>query len=371
MRPCIPTLALVLGVGTLVGACALEHDVGPIPPCGAGAGSRILWWGPRDPADRTANDARCRTVGDPVMVTRPAPGFDAPLPGDSLAVFDWNVAVGSADLLSFLREEVGVTCEGPGSRPGTRFRHVVLLLQEAHRHSDALPPADDPRLTGSPAYHPRHPDGDPDVVETAALCGLAVAYVPSGRNGPDRPGQRRVDKGNAVLSTLPLDGLAAVEAPFETERKVALVADAPLPGGRRLRFVVVHLDVISSFRRVLLSGNQNRARQARGVLEALHSLERREGAEPPTIVGGDFNTWSGYESALRLFRAAFPDSPPWGGKSTRGVFPTDHVFFRRGADTGSGVTLPAESYRRLRLRYGSDHRPLFVWLRVEGQASSR
>jgi endonuclease/exonuclease/phosphatase (EEP) superfamily protein YafD len=149
------------------------------------------------------------------------------------------------------------------------------------------------------------------------------------------------------------------------------VADAPLTGGRHLRFVVVHLDVISSFRRVLLSGNQNRARQARGVLEALDSLERSEGAVPPTIVGGDFNTWSGYESALRLFRAAFPDSPRWDGKSTRGVFPTDHVFFRRGVGPGPGVALLAESYRPLRFRYGSDHRPLVVWLRLEGRASSR
>jgi len=365
------TLALALGAGTFVSACALRHDMEPIPSCGAVAASRIRWWGPSDPDDRTANDARCRTVGDPVVVPRPAAGFDVPVPGDSLAVLSWNVAVGAADLLSFLREEVGVTCQGPGSRPGPHFRHAVLLLQEAHRHSATLPPTDDPRLAGSPTYHPRPDDDDPDVVETAALCGLAVAYLPSGRNGPDRPDQRRVDKGNAILSTLPLDGFAAVETPFETERKVALVADAPLPGRGRLRFVVVHLDVISSFRRVLLSGNQNRARQARGVLEALDSLERSEGAAPPTIVGGDFNTWSGYESALRLFRAAFPDSPPWGGESTRGVFPTDHVFFRRGVGPGPGVALLADSFRRLRFRYGSDHRPLLVWLRLEGQASSR
>ncbi|NJD18715.1 MAG: hypothetical protein FIA95_05460 [Gemmatimonadetes bacterium] len=201
-------------------------------------------------------------------------------------------------------------------------------------------------------------------METAALCGLAAAYVPSGRNGPDRPGHRRVDKGNAVLSSLPLHGFAAAETPFETERKVALAASVHLPGGLTLRLVVVHLDVITNFRRVLLSGNQNRTRQARGVLEALDSLERDEGEAPPTLVGGDFNTWSGFEGALRLFRAACPGSPPWNGKGTRGPFPTDHVFFRKGADTDVGVALLADSYRRLDVRYGSDHRPMFVWLRV-------
>lgn len=336
----------------------------PIPSCGAGGGTWIQWWGPMDPVDRAANDARCRTVGDPVVVFTPASGFDVPLPGDSLAVFSWNVAVGGGDLLSFLREEVGLACSGASSHPGPRLRHVVVLLQEAHRRSDALPPLRDPGLSGSPSNHHAPRDGDPDVVETAARCGLATAYLPSGRNGADRDGQPRMDKGNAILSTLPLGGLAAVEVPYETERKVALAADVPLPGGQRLRVVALHLDVTTTFRRALLSGNQTRARQARGVLEALDSLERREGAAPPTLVGGDFNAWSGAESALRLFRAAFPGSPPWDGTSTRGPFPADHVFFRKGAAPAPGVTLLAETYRRLDVRYGSDHGPRFVMLRL-------
>jgi endonuclease/exonuclease/phosphatase family metal-dependent hydrolase len=364
-------LGLALSACAFTGACALRYGMAPIPSCGAGPANRMRWWGPSDPEGRAANEARCRTVGDPVVVPRPAPGFNAPVPGDSLAVYTWNVAVGAGDLLLFLRREVGLTCAGPASHPGSRFRHVVLLLQEAYRRSDDLPPMDDHALAGTPSYHIRAPEGDADVVETAALCGLAAVYLPSGRNGADRAGERRADKGNAVLSTLALDRVAAIETPFETERKVALVANVALPGGRPLRVVAVHLDVIASFRRVLLSGNQNRARQARGVLDALDSLEWREGATPPTLVGGDFNTWSGFEAALRLFRLDFPDSPPWGGKSTRGVFPTDHIFFRKGASPAREVTLLPDTYRRLDVRYGSDHEPLFVWLRLEGPAAIR
>lgn len=371
MRASSTARVCAVGACVLLGACALRHDMARMSPCGMGAASRIRWWGPSDPKDRVANDVRCRTVGDPVVVPTPAPGFDALMPGDSLAVFSWNVAVGAADLISFLRDETGLTCAGPASRPGKRFRHVVLILQEAYRQSDGLPAMADPRLAGSPALYPRRPDEDPDVVETAARCGLAAAYLPSGRNGADRPGQRRVDKGNAILSTLPLDGLVAIEIPFETERKVALVASVPLPRGRRLRIVAVHLDVITNFRRALLSGNQNRVRQVRGLVEALDSLERSEGVSPPTLVGGDFNTWSGFEGALRLLRADFPDSPPWGGEGTRGPFPTDHIFFRNNEDTASKVTLLADSYRRLDVRYGSDHEPKFVWLSLEGPAPTR
>jgi endonuclease/exonuclease/phosphatase family metal-dependent hydrolase len=202
---------------------------------------------------------------------------------------------------------------------------------------------------------------------TAAHCGLAVAYVPSGRN--DRSGQPRADKGNAVLSTLPIDDVVAVEAPYETERKVVLAAVVPLPEGRRLRVVAAHLDVTTTFSRTLLSGNQTRTRQARGVLEALESLERAEGAAPPMVVGGDFNTWSSFDGTLRLFRAALPDSPEWDGRPTRGPFPTDHVFFRKGADPR--VAILPDSYRRLDARYGSDHEPLVVWLSLDGRGAPR
>lgn len=361
-------LPLVLVGSAFLWACSVSHEMARISPCGRFSDTpEIAWYGPANPDDRTANDLRCRTSGPPVVVDTPGPPFSAIAPRDSLAVFSWNVAVGGGDLLSFLEEEVGVTCLGPETIASEPYPHFALLLQEAFRRSEALPPMDDPGLAARWSGHKPHPKGDPDVLEVAALCNLALLYVPSGRNGADTPGERRLDKGNAILSTLPLSDFLAVENPFETERKVSVGASVPTPGSSPLRLVSAHLEVSSNFRRALLTGNQTRARQAAGLIEALDALEMEQGRILPTLVGGDFNTWSGGESALQIFRLAFPDSPEWDGQSTRGPFPTDHIFFRlgpRAGDPGGSLNpLVAESYRRLDRAYSSDHRGRFVWLR--------
>jgi endonuclease/exonuclease/phosphatase family metal-dependent hydrolase len=305
-----------------------------------------------------------------VVIQNPGASFEALEPGDSLAVFSWNVAVGGGDLLSFLEREAGLTCLGPETHASSALPHFVLLLQEAFRRSEDLPPLADPGLAARRSVHAPHPKGDPDVLEVAEMCGLAALYVPSGRNGADAPGERRLDKGNAILSTLPLSDFLAVENPFETERKVSAAASVPIPGSSRLRLVSAHMEVTSTFRRALLSGNQTRARQAAGLIQALQIREKEEGRSLPTLVGGDFNTWSGWESALRMFRAAFPDSPAWDGLSTMGLFPTDHIFFRRGSMGSVPAEGPnplvAESYRRIENRYSSDHHGRVLWMRFEG-----
>jgi len=363
---------LALCCSALLWGCALPHEMVPISPCGPGAESReIRWYGPSEPRDRVSNEERCRTAGPPVVMESPTAPFKPLNPGDGLAVFSWNMAVGGGDLRSFLEEEVGLTCLGPETRPSDAFPDFVLLLQEAFRRSEDLPPLDDPRLTARKSVHDPHPGGDPDVLEVAALCGLAALYVPSGRNGIDAPGERRLDKGNAILSTLPLYDFIAVENPFETERKVAVAASVQLPNPAALRLVSAHMEVTSTLHRVLLSGNQTRARQAAGLIEALDAHEREEGRRPPTLVGGDFNTWSGGESALKLMRLAFPDSPAWDGQATRGPFPTDQIFFRRGSDgpdsAGELITLVTDSYRPVLRRYSSDHQARFIGLMIVGE----
>ena len=57
------------------------------------------------------------------------------------------------------------------------------------------------------------------------------------------------------------------------------------------------------------------------------------------------------ETTLKLMRQAFPDSPEWDGLGTRGSFPPDHIFFRR----GSSRAFTVESYQRIGEPYGSDH----------------
>ena len=141
----------------------------------------------------------------------------------------------------------------------------------------------------------------------AEQCGLALFYVPSARNGPNEPGQVPEDKGNAILSTLPLADLAAIELPFESGRKVAVVATIPGPSGERIRVASVHLDLASTLTRT------------------------------------------------------FPDSPPWDGRPTRGPFPPDHILYR--TVLGSRTVLVQGSYRRFEKTYGSDHAARIVWLR--------
>jgi hypothetical protein len=69
-----------------------------------------------------------------------------------------------------------------------------------------------------------------------------------------------------------------------------------------------------------------------------------------TVVGADMNSWSDEEAAVRLVRAALPDSPPHDRLVTRGAFPADHIFFRSGPAGPS-----ASRYRVLERTFGSDH----------------
>jgi endonuclease/exonuclease/phosphatase family metal-dependent hydrolase len=117
---------------------------------------------------------------------------------------------------------------------------------------------------------------------------------------------------------------------------------------------------------VILTGNQTRVRQVAGLIDVLERIAGAEQRRAPVLVGGDFNTWSGRESALKMLRRTFPESPPWDGQSTRGPFPTDHIFFKAAADADGTGELSARlvpgSYRRIQNRYSSDHHGRFVWM---------
>ena len=69
---------------------------------------------------------------------------------------------------------------------------------------------------------PPHPI---DIVAISRELGLSLIYVPSMRNGgsPDDPAE---DRGNAILSTLPLSEPVAVELPGERQRRVVIIAKA-------------------------------------------------------------------------------------------------------------------------------------------------
>lgn len=311
---------------------------------------RIRWYRAVDERDRNLAGDWCETVGPPVLSLDPAASFPAWEPGAELRVLSWNVAVGAGDLVSFLTEEAGVPCDG-----STAVGHVqpfVLLVQEAWRRAEGLPALEKESLAPWTVETERL-DESADVVEVAKRCGLALVYVPSARNGPDTGTRPDEDKGNAVLSSVPLTAPIALDLPFEAGRKVAVAATVRTPGGERLRVVSVHLDVASTLMRTLLSGNQTRVRQARGLLDGLEKAERDGPLTAITVVGGDFNTWSGSESTLKLMRDRFPHSPSWDGLPTWRPLdlPVDHIFFRRGAFDHVSV----DGYRRIDDPHGSDH----------------
>lgn len=304
--------------------------------------ANVAWFSPDRASDRVNLARWRRSVGPPLV--RGAAAAE-PSPSDSLTIVSWNIAVGAGDVVrftDFVRSRIG------------RNAPFVLLLQEAYRRgdvpntlvSDAISAG---RLLGVPPTGKRD-----DVAALAFALELSAYYVPSMRNGA--PPESDEDRGNAILSNLPLSDLAAIELPFERQRRVAVAATISGLTSRarewRLRLISAHLDNIVGVRRGWVAGAEYaRARQARGLVSLLK-------AEIPTVLGGDFNTWFGYSDHAYIETArAFPQTHVSDGRPTfHGLLRLDHLFFR----------LPEgwrAEFRRENDRYGSDHYPLVATIR--------
>jgi endonuclease/exonuclease/phosphatase family metal-dependent hydrolase len=344
--------ALVAGV---LGGCLAPHRavIEPVnpPACRAavttdGSPARIDWTIAEPAGDRAALDKWCRSVGPAVVLSRRS--REVARSFADLAVVSWNVEVGGGNLDALLDRLIA-----------DRHSAFVVLLQEAYRGGSLVPPAIDAvprRISPSPPSGIRH-----SIVEIAERRGLSLVYVPSMRNGANEP-PRGEDRGNAILSTLPLSDVRAIELPFEHQRRVAVAATVQLPvpadeRGRRsaLRLVCAHLDTRTSWLRggFLWFG---RARQARALLRAIGPID------VPTILGGDFNSWlGGLEPDVRQTRRHFPDTPPPDVHVTFPLlgsagFHLDHLFVR----------LPGNWRVELstwRGRWGSDHYPIVAFVR--------
>lgn len=312
----------------------------------------IAWIEPADERHRARLTDWCAMVGP--VVYEPQPRRASITPIDRVAVVSWNTHVGGGDLDALL----DAVQRGDFTR-GEPLDAIVLLLQEMYRHGDGVPEratilsAVPSRIVD--AFHAEHAR---DVRRVADEHGLAVLYMPSMRNGAaaDDP----EDRGNAILSTLPLSDAAAIELPIERQRRVVAVAAI---GGRtaagtpwRLRLVNVHLDTALAF----LHGGPlaARRRQADALVAALTQSWFFAG---PTVLAGDFNAWLGErEPAIGELRAAFPDAPAvdsgptWSGPlGLRARL--DYVFAKGPAG--------AIEVQRLPSRFGSDHYPLLSVIR--------
>ena len=258
---------------------------------------------------------------------------------ESLVVVTWNVHGTHGRLLDFVAQLEA------GSLTGRPVDHFVILVQEAVRVRRGAPPAFERGMRKASRIDGTDPTL-PDIVETAEALGLSLLYVPSMRNGEERE-----DRGNAILSTLPLEEAYAFELPYRRQRRVGVAAAVAVSDGgqrRPLRVVNVHLDTTDGRDRMYVLGNPRPA-QARATLDYIKSIEA---PAPLAVIGGDFNTFLPFEDAADHTRRDWSlNQGPEDGSRTRGLVRLDYLFFRIEAEMCGATS-------RARATFGSDHYPV-------------
>lgn len=248
----------------------------------------------------------------------------------------WNVHVGSGDIRAFVKDLTsGIHT---GQRP---VRNYVLLLQEVVR-TDGAPPLTGTSL-GASRIRAHAPVSPIDIVQIGRELGLSLIYVPSMRNGSSASDPAE-DRGNAILSTLPLSEPIAVELPGERQRRVVIIARAS-----SVSVAVLHLDALGGARRLRVFWTP-----------WMRDVQVRSAAplfpDGPLVVGADLNTWHGRdELAARFLGELFHTTPHSIERQGLGLRVLDYLFVRAGANQRA-------HYRQLQQRYGSDHRPLVAWV---------
>ena len=298
----------------------------------------------------------CTAVGPAVYA---APRGDDAVPHgtvDKLAILSWNVHVGGGDIVGIVN-----ALRSGEFTSGEPVRNFVVLLQEAFRTGAAVPstPAGVPIPRRIEAFPP---DGRrQDIVQTARALGLGVFYLPSMRNGAHE-GATAEDRGNAILSTLPLVNFAGIELPFERQRRIAAAATVTgidaAGSPWQLRLVSAHLNATASVKRLWVFSSGVRGRQARHLARVLAN------EDVPTVIGSDLNSWAGgpSEPAFTELLFHFPQtSIPVGQPTFRGGRMLDYMFLRV-------PSMWASKVRTIDNFFGSDHRPLISWIHLRKDA---
>jgi endonuclease/exonuclease/phosphatase family metal-dependent hydrolase len=336
-------LSTVGGAPTQPAHASTSDDVG----CQARAtqvAGRAFHWIPAPTEDSDAVEQWCRAVGSPVVAATPVNTASRAASLEDLVVISWNAHLADGRLTELVADLRAGQLTG-----GQPVAHFVLLLQELYRRGGEVPefPAD---ARSAFAILPRDPRA-PDANDYAQQLGLALAYVPSMRNGAEM----LEDRGNAIVSTEPLANLFAVELPFERQRRVVAGAAIDVDTGsgvERLNLVNAHLEPLASPSWLWVLRNP-RTRQVQALLDALEAPRFENGAG--TVLGGDFNTVQGgaREDAYRRVRAWSHSLHSEDSRSTHIMGRLDYVFAR--LTTGWSV-----STARVEDKYGSDHHPVLA-----------
>jgi endonuclease/exonuclease/phosphatase family metal-dependent hydrolase len=305
-----------------------------VPALGDGLEARLAGWR--------------QNVGEPVSL-------DFAIPGDAgraaaasrFAVVSWNVWMGRGRILELVDRLGAGTLGVPGDLP------PVLLIQEAFRQDDTIPA----RSNGFAArelvtrVRPRQ-----DIVDVARRLRWNLRYVPSMRNGGERS-----DRGNAILTPLPLGAAQEIELPFALQRRVAVGATTTI-AGLEVRLLSAHLDPRGPV------GYKWLGAAARGH-QMDHLLADLE--DPTVVLGADLNLGRGRaERAWRLlvehgFEHGIPPVlPTW--RHTYHSLPRlviDYLLVRNLAGAIRSVLVrrvdedPADRGPTV---FGSDHHPLLA-----------
>jgi endonuclease/exonuclease/phosphatase family metal-dependent hydrolase len=314
------------------GSCLQLRTIG-------GPQSTMIWHSPVVQSDRIALRAWCDAVG-PAISFSPDEQISRK-PGARILVVNWNVAVGKARIEELIRilsaEEV---------RKGYPEPSFVLLLEETFRRG-----ADVPRQFPTRAKVPRridHSSNAQDIQQLARHLQWWMFYAPSMRNGR----QDAEDRGNAILSSLPMEGFMAVELPFQYQRRVAVLATV-LDAGKKLRVAAAHFDtrapVLKGF---FFGGSAARKRQALGLRAVLGSIRE---PSTPMIFAGDLNTVEGpTEASVGVLAEVLPRLACEGKRTHVLRLTLDHMFAYVPNDW------EVQNCERGDDRLGSDHHPLVL-----------
>jgi len=286
-----------------------------------------------------------QTVGPPVIFSpevRPEPQS----PNGRLIVVNWNVHVGHGDLPGLIEKISGAEHANGFGKP-----EFVLLLEESVRHSAQIPDSAGIKVPRRIAP----PDGALDIEEVARKLGWWLYYQPSMRNG-DGTGKQAEDRGNAILSSLPLEKVDAVELPFAVQRRVALIATVKdFQNQPRLRVAVTHFDTRAPLRAGwIFGGAAARNTQAKAFVSAFKKLAA-DGL--PFIVGGDLNTYMGSRTVIDTMSGLAPRTNCGNQPTHTWGMTLDHIFASI-PQTWTGQCSRGGS------TFGSDHFPLVLTLEV-------